>query len=138
MAHLCAESYRRHQRNAPAAESQLVALIQQLQTAGAARVFAATASGENAPSGGVIVLHDGRTAHYWIAGSRPGPAMTVLLGKLLPRLRDEGLEVFDFVGANTPSIAEFKRHFRPRLTPYYHVEKISRLELRLLQCLRNR
>ena len=81
-------------------------------------------------------MHDAQTAHYWIAGSPPGPAMTVLLGHTLPRLRDAGLQRFDFVGANTPSIAEFKRHFGPTLTPYFHLEKITRPELRLLRRLK--
>ena len=100
------------------------------------RLFTATAVADGAPEGGLAVLHDGRTAHYWIAGSTPGPAMTVLLGHTLPRLRDAGLQTFDFVGANTPSIAEFKRHFGPALTPYFHLEKFTRPELRLLHRLR--
>ena len=65
-----------------------------------------------------MVLTHGRTAYYWIAGSVPGPAMTVILGAVLGRLRSEGFESFDFLGANTPSIAEFKRRFGPALVEY--------------------
>ena len=59
--------------------------------------------------------------------------MTVLVGNLLARLRDQGVHMLDFVGANTPSIAEFKRKFGSRIVPYYRVEHVVRPELRVLQ-----
>ncbi len=129
---LCAEGYARHGRRLPADASRLRALIDALGREGMVRLFAATPRDGDAPEAGLAVLHDGRTAHYWIAGSVPGPAMTVLLGRLLPRLRADGLEGFDFVGANTPTIAEFKRHFGPVLTSYFLIEKVARPALRLL------
>ncbi len=132
----CAESYRRHGRALPTDPTRLHTLVDTLRAEGQVRLFTATPVGGSAPEGGLAVLHDGRTAHYWIAGSAPGPAMTVLLGHTLPRLRDAGLQAFDFVGANTPSIAEFKRHFGPALTPYVYLEKITRPELRLLRRLK--
>ena len=134
----CTESYGRHGRSLPATPSRVQALVDTLQAVEHVRLFTATPINDQTPEGGLAVLHDGQTAHYWIAGSTPGPAMTVLLGHTLPRLRDAGIEVFDFVGANTPSIAEFKRHFGPVLTPYFHLEKITRPELRLLHRLRGR
>lgn len=132
----CADSYARHGRTMPASPSELRILVSTLQKEGHVLLYTATASGSTTPEGGLAVLHDGRTAHYWIAGSTPGPAMTVLLGHTLPTLRDAGLQFFDFVGANTPSIAEFKRHFGPELTPYFHLEKITRPELRLFHRLK--
>ncbi len=132
----CAESYRRHGRAFPADPARLHPLVETLREKGQVRLFTATHANGTAPDGGLAVLHDGQTAHYWIAGSVPGPAMTVLLGHTLPHLRDAGLQTFDFVGANTPSIAEFKRHFGPTLTPYFHLQKITRPELRLLHRLR--
>ena len=128
----CAESYQRHGRSLPADPARLRMLVDALHAQGHARLFTATPTEGTAPEGGLAVLHDGQTAYYWVAGSTPGPAMTVLLGHTLPRLRDAGITTFDFVGANTPSIAEFKRHFGPVLTPYFHLEKITRPELRLL------
>ncbi|MFB3132352.1 MAG: GNAT family N-acetyltransferase [Rhodothermales bacterium] len=129
---LCAESYGRHDRHLPADAARLLRLVDLLRAEGQVRLFTATSHEGDTPEGGLAVLHDGRTAHYWMAGSVPGPAMTVLLGHTLPRLRDDGIQQFDFVGANTPSIAEFKRHFGPVLTPYFYLEKITRPELRLL------
>ena len=60
---------------------------------------------------GIVLLHTESTAAYWLAGSVPGPAMTILIIKMLAELKGKGLQRFDFVGANTPSVAEFKRRF---------------------------
>ena len=118
---LCAASYQRHQRSLPAPAAKLNTIAMEMGKW--ARVF--VAEREGIPEAGVIILHDEHTAHYWIAGSIPGPAMTVLLGRVLPILLQSGITIFDFVGANTPSIAEFKRSFNPVLTQYYHLRRRS-------------
>ncbi len=109
-------------------------LVAGLSGAGLTRVFVARHDGK--AEAGVVVLSDGHTAHYWLAGSVPGPAMTVLVATVLTRLRDEGVAYFDFAGANTPSIAEFKRKFGCRLASYYRARHVSRPELRLLDSMR--
>ena len=83
------------------------------------------------------LLCDDRSASYWVTGSSPGPAMTVLLGSVFPLLEAQGLESFDWIGANTPSIAEFKRRFGAMLTPYFRIEKVVPRLPRLLLALRN-
>lgn len=133
---LCDFAYERHDRSLLLAPERLVHLAQRLQQVGLVRTFVARSTSTNAIDAGVCILHDGHTAAYWIAGSKPGAAMTVLLGEMLPRLRADGLHTFDFVGANTPSIAEFKRRFGAVLTPYYHAEIIPNRLLRLLYALR--
>ncbi len=120
---LCAKSYKRHGRSLPAQPAALGALTKAMGEW--ARVFVALRG--NTPEAGLILLHDGHTAHYWIAGSIPGPAMTVLIGEVLPILSQSGITQFDFVGANTPSIAEFKRSFNPVLTQYYHLRRRPRI-----------
>ena len=122
---LCRRSYERHGRNLPAPPEKLEAMTRKMQDW--TRVFLAVRN--NVPEAGIVILHDGHTAHYWIAGSIPGPAMTVLIGEVLARLSHSGISVFDFVGANTPSIAEFKRSFAPVLTQYYHLRWKPRLHL---------
>ena len=82
------------------------------------RCFTVSLQESQAAEAGLIVLHDANSAYYWIAGSKPGPAMTVLIGNVLTELKQAKFNTFDFVGANTPSIAEFKRRFGPVLTPY--------------------
>ena len=86
--------------------------------------------------GGVILLKHGPEVCYWIAGSEPGAAMTSLLGLMLERLAGDEVRRFDFLGANTPSIAEFKRRFGPSLTPFYHIRQKDPLPRRILQKLR--
>ncbi len=105
-----------------------------LVEAGLARVFVARHDGS--AEAGYVLLSDGRSAYSWLAGSVPGPAMTVLLAGILARLREEGAAYFDFGGANTPSIAEFKRKFGSRLVPYLRARHTARPELRLLECIR--
>ena len=80
----------------------------------------------------VCTITDAGTSYYWLAGSVPGPAMTVLLGSLLPKLRQDGVRIFDLVGANTPSIAEFKRRLGAQLEEYRALTSVSRPELRWL------
>jgi hypothetical protein len=133
---LCEAGYERHDRSLPVDRNRLLSLIGALHQNGQVRLFTAVPTGSECAEAGIAVLHDGRMAHYWIAGSEPGPAMTVLIGVLLEQLQKEGFEWFDFVGANTPSIAEFKRRFGPSLEPYYLLETSTRPELRLIHALR--
>ena len=109
-----------------------------LQEKNYATTFTATPVSGGAPEAGLIVLRDGASACYWIAGSVPGPAMTVLLGHVLSRLQAEGVRYFDFVGANVPPVAEFKRHFGPKLVPYLRAHRTLRPDLRLLDALYHR
>lgn len=129
-------SHERQEQPLGAGKAAARALVAGLAGAGLARVFVARRDGT--AEAGVVVLSDGRTAYYWLAGSVPGPAMTVLVAAVLTRLRNEGVAYFDFAGANTPSIAEFKRKFGCRLVPYLRARHVSRPELRLLDGLRPR
>jgi hypothetical protein len=136
VAHLCSESYARHNRRPPLSQDRLEVLIERLALDRNVRLFVVSPRSGGDPEGGLAVLLDGHIATYWIAGSRPGPAMTVLLGVILRQLQQDGLHVFDFVGANTPSIAEFKRKFGSVLVPYFHLETTSPIVLRALGAIR--
>ncbi len=127
---LMAASYRRGGADLGLDERAVAGLADAFGAAGLARTFAARRGG--AVEAAVTAATDGRTAFYWIAGSRPGPAMTVLLDYTLGRLADDGVEVFDFCGANVPSIAEFKRRFGPSLAPAPLVRRVAHPALRLL------
>lgn len=111
-------------------------LVSALVGAGLVRAFAATRRGSHTPEAAVLVATDGRTAYDWIAGSVPGPAMTVLLAEVLERLERERVETFDFAGANVPGIAQFKRKFGGRLQTTYHVRTVTHPALRVLERLR--
>lgn len=133
---LALASYRRSGRPAPLSETALAALVDRLREAGLAMAFAVRRKGTGDVEASVVAVRDDRSAYYWLAGSRPGNAMTVLIGEMLPRLFDTGIESFDFVGANTPSIAEFKRRFGAELLPYFRLVRYMRPDLKLLYAFR--
>ncbi|MDQ7039835.1 MAG: GNAT family N-acetyltransferase [Rhodothermus sp.] len=120
LAHLVEASYQRHHRRPPAPAPRLTPLLETLATSGLIRLFGAQHATGHTEAAVALMVHPPRV-WYWLAGSKPGPAMTVLLGHLWPRLRAEGFRWFDFVGANTPSIAEFKRRFNPKLRLYFRL-----------------
>jgi hypothetical protein len=115
---LVVSGYVRHGRRPPMAGTALVSWAQDLVGSGLARLY--TVSEGDSMAAGVVTLVGPSRAWYWLAGSRPGPAMTILLGHLFGRLHDQGIPTFDFMGANTPSISEFKRRFGGRLVTYPH------------------
>lgn len=141
---LCAGSYRRHGRDLPGPSVEAVRrLVAELVERGLARILLARSRADGRAEAGVVLLEDAGCLYYWIAGSRPGPAMTVLLGSIVVEgvgsgsdgsaatgeTRSEapnrsGARPLDLVGANTPSIAEFKRGFGGRLVPYYRAETL--------------
>jgi len=133
---LLAASFERQGRSLPAPAPLLAGLVATLQTAGLVRTYLLRRRIDGTPEAALALLHEGSTACYWLAGSRPGPAMTVLLGLLWRLLPREGPTNFDFYGANTPSIAEFKRRFGPRLTSYFRIEIVPSVPLRLYYWLR--
>jgi hypothetical protein len=130
-------SYERQERKLPVEPHRLKSLIMNLQQAGLVRIFTATKKTGSTPEAALALLHDETTAYYWVAGSTPGAAMTILLGRVFDRLQQDGFKTFDFVGANTPSIAEFKRRFGSMLIPYYRAtferSTLTRLISRLLR-----
>lgn len=78
----------------------------------------------------------GTRATYWLAGSEPGPAMTVLFAAAFDALATEGITEIDLGGANVRSVAEFKRQFGARLTPVFRVRHIGPRWLRSLHAIR--
>ena len=119
---LCAKSYKRHDRGLPVSQKQLFEFCTYLQRHNMVRIFTVSQNSASEPEAAVVLLYDRQTAYYWLAGSEPGHGMTILLGQLFRFLPKTGLKYFDFVGANTQLIAEFKRRFGSTLTPYYAVQ----------------
>ena len=70
-----------------------------------------------------VVLVEGDAAWYWLAGfdsEAPHDGSPLLTVETLRGLAGR-CHTFDWVGANTPSVAEFKQSFGPTLTPYFRV-----------------
>lgn len=73
-----------------------------------------------------VIILAGQTAYDWIAGSNQATmdenGTHLLLWEIFERLSKSGVSLFDFLGANTPSIVEFKRSFGGTLVNYYDVQ----------------
>ena len=133
---LMENSYERKGKLLGLSRSSLTSLVQRLAQDGLVRVFAATRHNDSSPKAVAIVANDGRSAHYWIAGSAPGPAMAVLLADVVPRLKQDGITSLDFTGANVPSVSEFKRKYDTKLRLYFRVRHVSHPVLRVLDRIR--
>lgn len=132
---LSRESYARHGRTAPLSEDALRRLAD--GTGKFSRAYAVRRKdASKRVDAAIVTLADAGRAYYWIAGSIPGSGMTVLVGDVLTRLDRQTTQLFDFVGANTPTIAEFKRRFGCRLENYYRIVYYGRRDLQLLHMLR--
>ena len=134
---ICARSYGRRRRQMPLREEQLLPLIQHMRQSGLATSFAVRNLSTDEIEAALTILFDSSEAFYWVTGSQPGPSMSVLLGLVLPILSSRGIRRFDFMGANTPSVAEFKRRLGCRLETYYGMTFVRRPELKLLSTLRH-
>ncbi len=81
---------------------------------------------EGAPAASCALVRDARRGYYWLAGTDPAHrqegAMPTLIWLLFQRFCGE-LPAFDFVGANIPSVARFKRGFGGELIDYFAVER---------------
>ena len=127
---LYAGSYERQQREIPASQATLQTLVGQLCQTSYCTLPVAYSIADDHPAAAIALLQNHQSAHYWLAGSQPGPSMSVLLHAWWQDAQSRGLHTFDFIGANTPSIAEFKRRLGGRLVPYYHVAAYSHPLLR--------
>lgn len=119
VAGLSVASYARSGRKTPLSKKRLAAFIESSVAEVGAELFGARNTQSGEVEAAVAVLRDEKNAYYWIAGGASGDGMTVLLSSLFHRLADERIENFDFVGANTDTIAEFKRRFGGLLTTYF-------------------
>lgn len=124
IAGLAAEGYARHGARLPLHTSGLVSLSEDLIREDLATLHVLRDSNDRVVAG-VLALGNRHMAWYWLAGSEPGPAMTVLLAHLQDALHRADLPVLDLMGANTPGIAEFKRRFGGELRSYLHVRTSS-------------
>lgn len=89
---------------------------------------------ENAALSAALVVWDGKKAYYLLAASEPDSKLGtnyMLLWHIIKHI-PENLKALDFVGANIPNIAKFKREFATNLVNYHIVEKYSSFFVRIL------
>ena len=74
----------------------------------------------------VVFLHGFETLYAWVSGANPAynnsGATSLLYWRVFEEMSGQ-YSHFDFVGANLPPIAKFKRGFGGRLTSYFVVER---------------
>ncbi len=122
---LADQAYSRHNRSLPLPPRGLARWARDLVYADLARVYGLYERSSGEVVAAIVALHDHRTAWYWIAGSEPGPGMTVLMAHVQDDLYQAGIPTLDLMGANTPGIAEFKRRFGGVHVTYVHLVKRS-------------
>lgn len=136
---LTQEGYARHHRLLPLGNAGLASWAAHLVQSGPGRLYTLRNKQNNGLEAGLLALHHSPMAWYWLAGSRPGPAMTVLLAHVQDDLHHTGIPTLDLMGANTPGISEFKRRFGGKKVAYTHVRTSSflgRMAERAAQTLR--
>ncbi|MFN0149111.1 MAG: GNAT family N-acetyltransferase [bacterium] len=126
-----AASYRRHRTPPPVPESVLSTLADRLLREGIARAYVVRGA-DGADHAFQIQIADAHASYAWIAGTAPEHmaegGFSLMLWKIL-RDASEANVVFDFMGANTPTIARFKRAFGGELAPYWetlHATRVAR------------
>lgn len=126
-----AASYRRHHAPPPVSEAVLSALADRLLRERIAHAYVVRGA-DGADHAFQIQIVDARASYAWIAGTAAEHmaegGFSLMLWKIL-RDSSEANAMFDFMGANTPTIARFKRAFGGELAPYWetlHATRIAR------------
>ena len=117
--------YTKQNRRPPVAPDILSAFYRAASETGMAQMYMAADRAGNPASVCVIVL-EGTKAYAWVSGADPDAdklgATSLLYWRMFEDLATSHSR-FDFVGANMPSIAKFKRGFGGVLDVYYMTEK---------------
>jgi CelD/BcsL family acetyltransferase involved in cellulose biosynthesis len=113
-------SYLRHGLHPPTQPMQMRAWLLRLRREGLLRCFGAYRA-DGVPAAARAVIRDGDMVYDWLAGADPAVSPSAshwLLHSVLLRYAAEGARTFDFMGANTPGVVDFKRSFGPYEQPY--------------------
>lgn len=137
MSRLFASSYAAHSLRAPFDDMQLKGILDLARHHGA-RMFLAMGR-EGSALAGRVVLQDGSRAYDLVAGDARVSQVSVshfLVYRILVELLHSGAKDFDFMGANAPSIAQFKSGFGSTLAPMNTLHFHSSPMLRFAEKLR--
>ncbi|MDH7515746.1 MAG: GNAT family N-acetyltransferase [Bacteroidota bacterium] len=137
---LCCRSYERHGIAPPIPASRLVRWVRALREAGLGRIYTATLSSGD-PIAARFIAKDGTILYDCIAGADI-PAHDVsashwLVDAILRRAAEEGFTTFDFLGVNTPGIADFKRAFGGEIKSYHHATRVRSPLVRAFLAVKN-
>lgn len=113
-------SYLRHGILPPTPPQQMRGWLSRLRHEGLVHCFAAYRA-DGVPAAARALIREGAMVYDWLAGADPAVAPSgshSLLHTILLRYAAEGAKTFDFMGANTPGVVEFKKSFGPYEHPY--------------------
>jgi len=115
----------KQQHKFPLSETTFIDIMRYMMRNDVAKIY--TIYFEDTPVASCVVLLDKSKAYYWLAGSDPEYLKLgfnqLLFVKMIEQISALGVQYFDFVGANTPSIARYKSTFNMNLQPYFQIEK---------------
>ena len=122
---LWSRSLRRQGLREPVSPDALRGLLDRLPEQPFASEICGTRLSDGRLAAANVILYDRTTAYYWLAGfdaDEPHHGAANQLCHLETLRRSAGRAArFDWVGANTRSIAEYKQSFGPDLVPYCRV-----------------
>lgn len=98
-------------------------------------------SAEGAPAAARVVIPFNGTVYDWIAGADLSlgdlSASHWLVDQLVEEYAERGMTTFDFMGANTPGISDFKQLFGGTRVPYIAAVQYRNTMVRVAEALRN-
>jgi len=128
----------KHQFNL--SEEEFINFMQGIFKKNAARIYTIYTD-DSVPVASCVVLLSNNTAYYWLAGSNPNFLNTgfnqLLFWEMLNDLSENKIERFDFMGANTNSIARYKSTYNFTLTPYYSATIVNGFIPKILFSVKN-
>jgi hypothetical protein len=133
-------SYERHAKHPPIPASVVCAWLRALSEQRIARMYTAVL-----PGGAILaaraVIPDHDTVYDWLAGADLAAADISashwLVSAIQRRFAEEGFRTFDFMGANTPGIVDFKRSFGGETVPYHIATYYRSPMIKTVESLRN-
>ena len=134
------QSYLRHGKLPPIPGPTIDRWLSLLRQQGLVSCFAARqADGRSAAVR--VVIRSGNVLYDWLAGADPSVAPSSshwLVHSIMQHYSDNGCVLFDFMGANTPGVSDFKRGFGGETIEYHEAEWYRPALLRHLNTVRGK
>lgn len=134
------QSYLRHGNLPPIPGTIITPWLNLLRQRGIARCFAARHPDGRCAAVRVVVA-EGGTLYDWLAGADPSVAPSAshwLLHSVIAWHSARDFQLFDFMGANTPGVTDFKRSFGGYEYEYYEADWYRPAFLRHLNAIRSK
>jgi lipid II:glycine glycyltransferase (peptidoglycan interpeptide bridge formation enzyme) len=139
---LLSMSYKRQKHQLKITSEEFFSIIESVKDINFIDVTFYLAYLSDKPIAGQVILYFNGIAYYWLAGGNPEYFSTgvnqYIMDKMLQDSFSMGMKWFDFVGANTPGIENYKATYNFQLIPYYKVQKARGVFPRLMMQLKEK